>query len=74
MNKELCIKVGKLNNSICTVEKTSNYFISCACGKQKRDVKTNGRANVAISSANVGCHSNLHVSVTYEFFLSTVLP
>ena len=27
MNKELCIKVGKWNNSIlwCTVEKTSNY-------------------------------------------------
>jgi len=27
MNKELCIKFGKLNNSIlwCTVEKTSNY-------------------------------------------------
>jgi len=29
MNKELCIKVGKINNSIlwCTVKKTSSHIV-----------------------------------------------
>ena len=42
MNKELCIKVGKWNNSIlwCTVEKTlkkflKDFFITERCGQQE---------------------------------------